>query len=292
MKRALETFRTDAIEISSTRHRSIDPAIVARLAESIRKIGLRTPISVRIVDNYVAASGETCDGQPLLVTGAHRLEAVRSLGIEKIECWIWSEDDETQARLWEISENLHRAELTALERDQHLAEWVRLTEQADQSRQSDANESKRADKRGHRKQSGTRKAARELGVTEPDARRALKVASLTDDAKDAAVETGLDDNRSALLKAAEQPPENQATAIRDIAAGKALAKKNQKMSPPIHQPPAPLKDLIDAASDVSAAGDPHHQVNLLIYAWEAAGEDARVKFLKWIPSEYLGAIAA
>ena len=31
-------------------------------------------------------------------------------------------------RLWEISENLDRAELSALERAEQIAEWVRLTE--------------------------------------------------------------------------------------------------------------------------------------------------------------------
>lgn len=31
------------------------------------------------------------------------------------------------ARLWEIAENLHRAELTVQERAEHIAEWVRLT---------------------------------------------------------------------------------------------------------------------------------------------------------------------
>jgi hypothetical protein len=30
-------------------------------------------------------------------------------------------------RLWEIAENLHRADLTEAERRQHIAEWVKLT---------------------------------------------------------------------------------------------------------------------------------------------------------------------
>ena len=35
-----------------------------------------------------------------------------------------------KARLWEIAENLHRHELTVQERADHIAEWVRLTEEA------------------------------------------------------------------------------------------------------------------------------------------------------------------
>jgi hypothetical protein len=33
-----------------------------------------------------------------------------------------------QVRLWEIAENLHRAELSVLERSEHIAEWVRITD--------------------------------------------------------------------------------------------------------------------------------------------------------------------
>jgi hypothetical protein len=33
----------------------------------------------------------------------------------------------TPDRLWEIAENLHRADLTVAERAAHIAEWVRLT---------------------------------------------------------------------------------------------------------------------------------------------------------------------
>ncbi len=57
-------------------------------------------------------------------------------------------------------------------------------------RQSDAV----SGKGGRGKRSGVRQASRELGVSEPDARRALKVASLTDEAKQAAIDVGLDDN--------------------------------------------------------------------------------------------------
>ena len=32
---------------------------------------------------------------------------------------------ELDARLWEVAENLHRAELTALERAEHISQWIR-----------------------------------------------------------------------------------------------------------------------------------------------------------------------
>lgn len=90
-----------------------------------------------------------------------------------------------------------------------MAEWIRLAEQKPaelQSAQLAPNEkSKRKDGRGHRKEGGVRAASRELGIDRDTARRSLQVASLSSEAKDAARKTGLDDNRSALLKAASEP---------------------------------------------------------------------------------------
>jgi len=101
-----------------------------------------------------------------------------------------------------ISENLHRAELTQLQRKEQIAEWIKLTDENVQSaglRQIE--ESKRADGRGHRPEGGLSAAAREIGVKETSAREAIRVASLSDEAKAAAVKLGLDDNRSVLLEA-------------------------------------------------------------------------------------------
>ena len=36
--------------------------------------------------------------------------------------------DDVEARLWTISENLHRNELTVTQRAEQIAEWIRLTE--------------------------------------------------------------------------------------------------------------------------------------------------------------------
>lgn len=52
---------------------------------------------------------------------------------------------------------------------------------------------------GGRPEGGVRAASRELGLARDDARRATKVASLSEQAKATARETGLDDNRTALV---------------------------------------------------------------------------------------------
>jgi ParB/RepB/Spo0J family partition protein len=87
------------------RKRRIDPANVDRLANSIASIGLLNPI-------VVAPIGRSNRGRTfVLVAGLHRLEAVKRLGREFVECRVVSDDD-LQVELMEIDENLCRSELT------------------------------------------------------------------------------------------------------------------------------------------------------------------------------------
>jgi phage N-6-adenine-methyltransferase len=176
---------------------------VARLANSFEAVGQLQPIRV--------SSGNR------LIFGLHRLEAAKVLGWTTIDAEI-VEAEEIDQRLMEISENLHRADLTALERDEHVAEWIRLTEAKFQSSpepESDKlSQSATVSKGGRGNEGGIRAAARELGIDKDDAHRAAKVAGLSDEAKEAAREVGLDDNRSALLDAAkEKDPEKQVEKI-------------------------------------------------------------------------------
>ena len=85
-----------------------------------------------------------------------------------------------------------------------------------QSSQPETIESRRSDGRGHRPQGGVNAAARELGISKTDAHRAVKVAALSPEAKEAARDAGLADNQAALLDAAkEKEPERQVAAIRE-----------------------------------------------------------------------------
>jgi len=92
------------------RLRMIDEAEVAAIKASIDEIGLRTPVSLR----RVRAAGDNPE-RLILTAGAHRLEAMRQLGREWIAAIVRSEDD-LDAELWEIDENLCRAELTPADR--------------------------------------------------------------------------------------------------------------------------------------------------------------------------------
>ncbi|MBA3520110.1 MAG: ParB N-terminal domain-containing protein [Rhizobiales bacterium] len=84
--------------------RPLEEATVASLADSIKEIGLRCPINVRLVD-----------GQYELIAGSHRLAACERLGETEILVTEVVEDD-LHAELAMIDENLCRAELSPVDR--------------------------------------------------------------------------------------------------------------------------------------------------------------------------------
>ncbi|MGX1325431.1 ParB-like chromosome segregation protein Spo0J [Bradyrhizobium liaoningense] len=111
--------------------RPLDPAKVAEIAASIKAVGLLSPIGVDLKFYSEVPEGFTLMPYTL-VWGAHRLEACHSLGWEKIAVIdvsaICEDDEDATIKMMEIAENLHRAELTTQQRNEHLAEWVTLLE--------------------------------------------------------------------------------------------------------------------------------------------------------------------
>jgi ParB/RepB/Spo0J family partition protein len=243
--RETEAIAVESIQINS-RHRHAHDDAVDTLAASMRAIGLRTPITVRLMDT-TDYDGVVTEGVPVLVTGATRLRAAKKLGWQKIECFV-SDVDEIEARRWEIAENLHRAELTVQERADHIAEWVRLTDEKQSSQVATKG-------LGHRPRGGINDAAREIGVDKDAAHRAVKIAGISPEAKEAAKQAGLDDNQSALLKVArERTPAAQVAKVQQIVA------------------PEPLDDFEATEKQLAA----------LTSAWNRAGVEARRLFLERI----------
>lgn len=160
-----ETLFVGNITVPAHRARGLNTEAVDRLAESIRRIGLQTPITVR----YDDASGDV-----ILVAGLHRLEAARRLGWEMIPA-IYTDGTPDEARMWEIAENLHRADLSAVERAEHIEEWRTLAAKA----AHDGHPSKNAQPHNV----GVSAAARELGVSRQTVERAAKIASLPPEVK-------------------------------------------------------------------------------------------------------------
>jgi ParB family chromosome partitioning protein len=209
-------LRPTDIEIPATA-RPCDASEVSALAESIATMGLQTAPTV--VER---------DGHYVLVAGRHRIEALKLLGVESVPVRLVEMDD-LDARMWAISENLHRAELTVLQRSQQVEEYADLAKQKRETEGAlqvpDLPEKKHglarvsvqvAQKPG-RPESGDSLAARKLGIRREEVIRSHRIAKLSDEAKKEAEASGLDDNQSALLKAAKaSTPEAQVGVLRDI----------------------------------------------------------------------------
>ena len=247
----------DEIDLSHT-IRPYNAAVVAELAQSIRAIGLQTPLTCIVRD-----------GQHVLVSGRNRLEALRVIGCEQAPVRIVDFDD-VDAELWRLSENLHRAELTKLEYDKQVVRYAELLK-AKQAGETAAQESeiglvpggdkvrqlgavsdgdgisRQLGAKVGRPESGNKLVARELNIPEQTVRRAYQTASLSPEAQEAALETGLDDNRTALLEAAKvNNPKAQAAIIRDIAERKTLAAgpSTSEIAAAPQQTAKPLRDLV------------------------------------------------
>jgi ParB-like chromosome segregation protein Spo0J len=259
-----ENVDLDFIDIVGPR-RPVRAADVDRLAESMSKIGLQTPISVRYFPDRPGLDG-TSDST-VLVAGAHRLAAAKKLGWDSIDCVVLDFDD-VEAELWEISENLHRAELSALERDEQIAKWVDLV-----GRKRVQSEQVSVGGRGNK--GGEAQASRELGLSRPDVHRAVKVAGIAPEAKEAARAAGLDDNRSALLEAAkEETAGAQVNVIKGIAALKQDTRKKKKSRKPRFVAP---KSTPEQRDEFDLQG--------IQAFWEMASDNARAEFLKSVRSE-------
>jgi ParB-like chromosome segregation protein Spo0J len=113
----IEHISFDKIRVGA-RRRVLDQAKVDAIADSMDRIGLQTPITVYKTDNDDFELG----------VGLHRHAAAKSLRWTQILCRVVQMDDLLR-QLWEIDENLCRAELNELERGEHLADRKAIYEQ-------------------------------------------------------------------------------------------------------------------------------------------------------------------
>lgn len=116
----MEITREDptAIRIPK-RLREIKPDKIKQLAESMGAIGLQQPVTI----------WRPTAGDLELVAGAHRTQAACDLGWKWIDVIDAKGMTDIDRQLWEIDENLMRADLSPTEHDEHLAKrkelWAR-----------------------------------------------------------------------------------------------------------------------------------------------------------------------
>lgn len=224
--------------------RPANPETIKQLAASINAIGLCHPITVRkFGDKYT------------LVAGLHRLKAFEKLGKEWIPAQV-SSMSIRDAEMIEIAENLHRADLTSVERSELTARWIEL---------ADDKLSQLATVSGGRgNEGGIRAASRDLGIDKDEAHRAVKIASISERAKAVAREAHLDDNQSALLEVARAPEAEQVAVIERIRDAGSVAAARRS-----------TRDFSDAID---------RELGALMKAWGAASAEARNIFLRRIKS--------
>jgi ParB family transcriptional regulator, chromosome partitioning protein len=195
------TLRLSQIEIPPTA-RPYDATAVVELSRSIAAIGLQSAPTV--IER---------EGRFILVAGRNRIEALKLLHIESVLVRLVDFDD-IEARMWTIAENLFRAELTVGQRAEQVAEYAKLVAEK-RDAEKPAQVAQVSGGRG--KEGGDSLAARDLGISRDEVRRAKTIAALPEQTKQAAREIGLDDNQSALLKAARAPtPEAQIAVLAEI----------------------------------------------------------------------------
>jgi ParB family transcriptional regulator, chromosome partitioning protein len=231
---SIQKFDIKDIKVSGE-HRPVDKDKVRLIAESMKKIGLRTPLSVRKRNN----------GDIVLATGLHRLEAAKLLGWKEIDC-IVMKGGAIQRQLWTIAENLHRSDLTALQRAEHVAKWKTLVKKLAVDQQDV--------KPGGRqpKDKGISGTAKKLGITRETVRRSDAIAKISPKAKAAAKKGGLDRNQNALLKVAKKTtPKAQVAKVKELA--KKQKPKGAPLSPGELSKLDSLKKLFDQAKEFKRA---------------------------------------
>jgi ParB-like chromosome segregation protein Spo0J len=211
---------------------------VGELVKSIRLIGLQSMPTV-IERN----------GRYMLVAGRHRVEAMRVIGKDPIPVRV-ADFDDVEARLWAISENLHRTELTALERAEQVTEFVRLSQEKADASKAEPQTAQVAHLEGSAwrgeadakryEQRGDSLAARDLGVTRDEVRRARAIATLPDEVKAKAAALGLDRNQSALLDTAKAPTREAQIAT--------LERRAERAPVPLATRPSSLRNLENIAA--------------------------------------------
>jgi ParB-like chromosome segregation protein Spo0J len=252
-------------------HRKLDLVAVENIKRSIKRIGLLHPL-ICCYDPHTK--------ELVLIDGHHRLEALKELHVEgllpnaMVDVIIDEKASQREARIKSLSANVHRADLTALQRADAIAELLKyagletITASGEAADTDDGGNSgqvaqKELKQRG-RKQSPKSRAIKKTGIERREAGRAKKVAELSEEAKKRAAELGLDDNQKALLAAAKfATPEEQVASLEATAEAK-------EAGPKIRRPIYSADDTSNACTELVSTA---HSQLVNIVAEKAFGDE-------------------
>ncbi|RVK81416.1 transcriptional regulator [Sinorhizobium meliloti] len=244
------------------RARPIDEDHAQAIAASMAERGQISPIMVRRTP--AANKGKT----PLtLVAGGHRTRAALINGWEELDAIVVSADA-VEAQLLELSENLFRNELSALDRAIFVAKFRELWEE--QHGKINSKGGRPSKKQGHDGPdifaSGRELSDRvcdRLGISERTYKRVTSIAVKLHPALRTALRgTGGEDDQSLLLKLAKKGPSEQAAIARVLNEERDLKKAMAWLNGD-----APKPDPQEAA------------FAKLVAVWQTASEDTRRRFL-------------
>lgn len=193
--------------------RSLDSGHVKELADSIRELGLLSPITI--------------DRDYVLIAGLHRLEAAKVLGWTEIECMVSSLEG-LVAELAEIDENIVRSDISTLEYGEILLRRKEIYEtlhpetrdgiaQAISMNRSLGNNV--SDKMSLTSKSFVQDTAEKLGVVPRTIERQIQTAkNLTPETKEIIKKSDQKISKKAALKLSRLEPERQKEAATLLAA--------------------------------------------------------------------------
>jgi ParB-like chromosome segregation protein Spo0J len=188
-KPVIDLLDTDLILVRED-HREIKDEAVDGLADSIQAIGMQHPITVR----------QGPDGKYVLIAGGHRLAAHKRLGLRKIQARVIEGD---RARIWSISENLHRVEQSQLDRADAIVSYAKERGLLEGGLSAQPGGRQPNDR-------GNSRVARALGIDRKQVRQARQHADICEEAKVLLRVNGLDSSIAALNAVAKfDQPEKQ-----------------------------------------------------------------------------------
>jgi len=252
--------------------RPIDPVYAAFIASSIEQRGVIEPIIVRPAGNGFK-----------LTAGGHRLEAFKLLGWTELKVGphvIVREEDESEARLSEIDENLVRPELSALDRAVFLAERRRIYEEqrrvAAKGGDRKSDQFKSQSLRIDLSPRFTEDVAERVGLSERSVQLALRIAAGLDREAMASLRgTKIERNQQELLALVDLEVAQQRAASKAIAAGEVKTVREARVA---------------IGVDKEVANDPQGRAYAALLAnWEKADAKTRRAFLKAIDAQIVRA---